>query len=235
MEKKDFENDLDKLDKDVDYLEFMISDDWQQEEEEKLEDTAEKIVYSSVNPPPKNGRMELYDWIQCIVFALICGIVIFLFFGRIVAVEGTSMYATLHNNDKLITSNLFYEPEQGDIIVFQTDAFGEQLLVKRVIATGGQTVDIDFDKGIVYVDGTALQEEYIFEPTFTQEDFSDSVTVPEGYLFVMGDNRNASTDSRSERVGLVDERCIIGKVYVIALPGGDKGEARDWSRVGLAH
>ena len=162
-------------------------------------------------------------------------IFIFLFFGRIVAVDGSSMYATLHNNDKLIVSNLFYEPEQGDVIVFQTDAFGEQLLVKRVIATGGQTVDIDFETGVVYVDGAALQEDYVFEPTYTQEDFSGEITVPEGCLFVMGDNRNASTDSRSARVGLVDERSVIGKVYLVAFPGGDENEARDWSRVGLVH
>ena len=149
------------------------------------------------------------------------------------------MFPTLLDGDRVVTSRLFYTPQCGDIVVVQTDTFGPKAIVKRVIATGGQTVDIDFEKGIVYVDGVALNEEYTAELTLTQEDFSGPITVPEGCLFLMGDNRNASTDSRSSRVGMVDERCVLGKVWAIALPGretddyGNAVSSRDWGRIGL--
>ena len=177
------------------------------------------------------SRIELYDWVQCIVVALIVGILVFMHGFRIVNVDGLSMYPTLQHADKIITSDLFYSPKAGDIVVVQTDTYGSDPLVKRIIAVGGQTVDIDFELGIVYVDGVALDEPYINSPTLEREDFSGPITVPEGYLFLMGDNRNRSTDSRSNMVGLVDERCIIGKVYFILFPGSDDG-VRDWSRIG---
>ncbi len=153
---------------------------------------------------------------------------------RIVNVDGLSMYPTLQHADKIITSDLFYSPEVGDIVVVQTDTYGQDPLVKRIIAVGGQTVDIDFELGIVYVDGVALDEPYVNSLTLEREDFSGPITIPEGYLFLMGDNRNRSTDSRSNMVGLVDERCIIGKVYFILFPGADNG-ARDWSRIGSVY
>jgi len=181
--------------------------------------------------PSTDGKLELYDWIQSVVFALVIGILVFIFIGRVVTVDGSSMYPTLHNADKIITSDLFYTPKNGDIVVFQTDVYGADALVKRVIATAGQTVDIDFDRGVVTVDGEALDEPYVNELTYTRESFSGPLTVPEGYLFVMGDNRNASEDSRSDRVGLVDTRCVIGKVLFIALPGKDAG-GRDLGRIG---
>ena len=181
-----------------------------------------------------DGRMELYDWVQCIITALVAGILIFLFVGRVIGVKGPSMMMTLLDGDRLITSNLFYHPQQGDIVVVQTDTFGSEPIVKRVIATEGQTVDIDFTAGIVYVDGKALDEPYVNTPTNLQEDFTGAVTVPEGCLFLMGDNRNSSTDSRDASIGMVDERCVIGKVYFVLIPGSVNG-SRDWSRFGSVY
>lgn len=181
------------------------------------------------------ASMELYDWVQCLVAALLCGILIFMFIGRIIGVDGSSMFPTLHHTDKIITSNLFYEPDNGDIIVLQTDSFSADPLVKRIIATEGQTIDIDFETGTVYVDGEALEEDYIADLTYTQEDFTGEMTVPEGCVFVMGDNRNASTDSRTASIGMVDERCIIGKVYFVLIPGKEADGSRDWSRIGSVY
>jgi len=182
-------------------------------------------------------RMELYDWLQCIVSAIICGIFIFVFVGRTIGVDGSSMMKTLHNNDRVIMSNLFYTPKQDDIIVFQTstDSFGGTPLVKRVIAVAGQTIDIDFQSGDVYVNGVVKYEPYINEPTHSRINFVGPITVPEGYVFVMGDNRNHSSDSRDARVGLVDTRYILGRVLLVAIPGADEESPRDWSRFGAAH
>ena len=185
----------------------------------------------------KDSKMELYDWIQCVVVALVVGILVFMFLLRVVNVKGNSMYPTLHDEDKILTTNFLYTPKPGDVVVVQTDSYGPEPLVKRVIATEGQTVDIDFEKGIVYVDGEALDEPYINAPTMEREDFSGPVTEPEGCLFLMGDNRNRSTDSRTESIGMVDTRCVIGRAVMIVYPSqisddiGSRGK-RDLSRIG---
>ena len=181
-------------------------------------------------------RMELYDWMQCIVSAVICGIFIFVFIGRTIGVEGNSMMQTLHWYDRVIMSGLFYTPKNGDIIIFRppTDAFGSAPLVKRVIAVEGQTIDIDFDTGDVYVDGIVIDEaSYVNEPTYSKMNFTGPVTVPEGHIFVMGDNRNNSSDSRDARVGMVDTRYVLGKVLFLLVPGNDNSGSRDWSRIGF--
>lgn len=165
-----------------------------------------------------SGRAEIYDWIQCIIYALIACVIVFVFFVRLVDVVGSSMHPTLEEGDKMVVTNLFYTPKQGDIIVFQKDDYADYALVKRVIATEMQTVEIDFDKHIVYVDGVALDEPYIAEPTANKIDFTGVQIVPPGCVFVMGDNRNDSTDSRDERIGMVDTRNIIGKVMFISFP-----------------
>lgn len=128
------------------------------------------------------------------------------------------MNPTLENADKMLVSDLFYKPKQGDIVIFRKDEYKPQALVKRVIATEGQTVEIDFNKGRVYVDGVLLDEPYIAEPTINQIDFTGVQVVPEGCVFVMGDNRNESADSRDSRIGMVDERLIIGKVLFTVFP-----------------
>ena len=163
-------------------------------------------------------RMEAYDWIQSILAALIVCVLVFVFGVRMVNVDGSSMFPTLEDGDRVIISNLFYTPKQGDIVVLRKESFMYEPIVKRVIAVEGQMVDIDFDKGVVYVDGEALEEPYIAEPTYAQLDFTGPITVPEGCVFVMGDNRNGSTDSRYSGLGCVDTRLIQGRVYVTVFP-----------------
>lgn len=177
---------------------------------------------------------EIYDWIQSIVTALVAGILIFTFVARVVRVDGTSMLQTLQDNDLVIAWGLGYTPKPGDVIVFETESYKRGPLVKRVIATGGQTVDIDFSAGIVYVDGVALEEDYTNTPTNRREDFTDPVYVPEGYMFCMGDNRNGSKDSRDSEIGLVDIRCTVGKVVFVLMPGLSDGDnKRHWERIGI--
>lgn len=165
------------------------------------------------------SRREIYDWIHCLSIALIICVVIFAFFIRLIDVRGTSMNPTLNNGDKMLVSGLFYSPKAGDVVVFKKDEYDpERALVKRVIATEGQVINIDFDNGIVYVDGEPLEEDYIMEPTTNKIDFIGPQTVPEGCVFVMGDNRNASTDSRKTEIGMVDSRLILGKAYFVVYP-----------------
>ena len=166
----------------------------------------------------KNTKTEIYEWIQCVIAALVVCVLVFVFIVRLVDVVGSSMYPTLENGDKMVVSGLFYTPKQGDIVVFRKDEYKPEALVKRVIATEGQTVEINFNKGVVYVDGVALDEPYTAAPTYNQLDFKGTQVVPEGCVFVMGDNRNDSTDSRDERIGMVDTDLIIGKVYLTVFP-----------------
>ena len=169
--------------------------------------------------PQEKSRREIYDWIYCLSVALIICVVIFAFFIRLIDVRGTSMNPTLNNNDKMLVSGLFYEPKVGDVVVFKKDEYDpERALVKRVIAVEGQVINMDFDRGIVFVDGVPLEEDYIMEPTTNKIDFIGPQTVPEGCVFVMGDNRNASTDSRKKEIGMVDTRLILGRAYAVVYP-----------------
>ena len=171
-----------------------------------------------------------FAWLMAIV------VIVFLFCFRIVIVSGPSMRDTLIDGDYLfLASKLFYHtPKQGDIIVASKDDFrGGEPIVKRIIATEGQTVDIDFVRGIVYVDGVPLDEPYTLTPTNLQEGAFFPMTIEENCVFVMGDNRNNSEDSRSNEIGLVDVRQILGKAVFILFPGNNKGqERRDFSRIG---
>ena len=171
----------------------------------------------------KRMGAEIYEWLQCIVAALLFCVISFSFFVRIIGILGPSMQPNFYEGDRVILSNLFFEPERGDIIVLRKESFQDEPIIKRVIATEGQTVDIDFEAGIVYVDGTALIEPYVNEPTYLPLDFVGPVTVPEGNVFVMGDNRNHSSDSRHVRIGFVDERYIIGKVLLRVMPLSEFG------------
>ena len=164
-------------------------------------------------PDERQVRSSLYDWIQSLLFALILCIFLFVFAFKIIDVNGSSMVPTLRNGDKLFVSNLFYTPVAGDVVVFKTDSYDpDKALVKRVIATEGQEVSIDFDNGIIYIDGIPIEEYYINETTTTKLDFIGPKTVPEGCLFVLGDNRNASTDSRKRRSAWWIKECFWAKL-----------------------
>lgn len=178
-----------------------------------------------------------YEWVQALVCSVLTVVLIFTFAVRIVRVSGESMRETLQDQDMLVVLNnwLCGGYEQGDIVILQRDDFyGGEPIVKRVIATGGQTVDIDFETGAVYVDGTLLEEDYINELTFVEEGTEFPLTVPEGSIFVMGDNRNHSSDSRDASLGTVDTRYVIGRAVLLAFPGADETTGkRDFGRIGL--
>ncbi|HIT54365.1 MAG TPA: signal peptidase I [Candidatus Fimivicinus intestinavium] len=163
----------------------------------------------------------VYEFVDILVSALLVIFLVFTFLFRLVGVEGGSMEPTLQEGDRLLVSSLRFKPEYKDIVIITQPNIFHEPIVKRVIATGGQTVDIDFEQGIVYVDGEALAEPYVNAPTLTKEGVEFPVTVPEGYLFVMGDNRNQSTDSRSPQIGFIDERYVLGKVECRLTPLGD--------------
>lgn len=163
-------------------------------------------------------RSELFDWVQNIAIILTAVILIFVFAFRVIGVEGSSMVPTLHDKDWMVISNLFYEPKQGDIVVLTKKQFMEQPIVKRIIAVEGQTVDIDFDTGVVKVDGQALNEPYIAEKTKRQFDVEFPVTVDENCVFVLGDNRMHSSDSRVSSLGMVDKRYILGRLLIRIYP-----------------
>ncbi len=185
-------------------------------------------------PSPEEGKeainvhKETYEWIQCVVIALICCVLIFVFIARVIDVVGYSMVPTLEDGDKIVITRLAGDYERGDIVVLRKDTFRQEPIVKRIIAVEGQTVDIDFVNGIVYVDGVALDEPYVNELTYDREDFEGPVEVPEGCVFVMGDNRNNSTDSRRETIGCVDTRYIMGKVIFRILPFKKVGAIYGW-------
>ena len=180
----------------------------------------------------KDIMVYLHDW----VFLLGIGFVVLLLCFKIVVVSGTSMKNTLLDGDYLvlISSSFYKDPQYGDIIVASKDSYENGApIVKRVIATEGQTVDIDFEAGIVYVDGVALDEPYV-SSHMTHLGIDFPLVVDAGCLFVMGDNRIISEDSRSPKIGQIDRREVLGKAIFLFVPGTDKGKAeRDFSRLGV--
>ena len=181
------------------------------------------------------GR-DLYEWVQSLVGSVLVVVAIFTFVVRMMGVDGHSMLNTLQHGDRLLVVNsmLYHDYKYGDIVILRKNGvFDDDPIVKRVIAVEGQTVDIDFAEGIVYVDGEALEEDYIREPTYTAEGTEFPLTVPEGSIFVMGDNRNHSSDSRSSDLGTVDTRYVIGKAVFLLFPGADEATGqRDFGRIG---
>ncbi len=181
---------------------------------------------NSVNTEKKQSKLvaELIDWGKSIIGAAIIVGILFGFVVSSIRVDGSSMLPTLHHEDRLIAYKLMYQPKQGDIVILDKNSGLGTPLVKRVIALEGQTVDVT-KEGKVLVDGEELSEDYIFEPhTKHSVGFHEyPVTVPENCVFVMGDNRNHSTDSRFEQISFVNTDNIIGKVVFRMYPFSDVG------------
>ena len=178
----------------------------------------------------------LYEWVQALVGVVLAVVLLFTFAVRVVLVSGPSMRETLQHRDCLLVMNahLCGGFEAGDIVIIRKESFKDgEPIVKRVIATEGQTVDIDFTAGAVYVDGQLLEEDYIRQPTYLEEGLEFPVTVPEGCVFVMGDNRNDSDDSRDPELGPVDTRQILGRAGFLLFPGVTADtDKRDFGRIG---
>ncbi|MBE6684044.1 MAG: signal peptidase I [Ruminococcaceae bacterium] len=191
------------------------------------------------NETPKKERAgflkSIFDYVEVLAISVLAVLLVFTFCFRTCRVDGNSMNKTLTHEERLVTTNLFYSPKQGDIIVFHlSNDYYSQPLVKRVIALGGQEVKINLTEGKVFVDGVLLEEDYAyvdggkysirsdFQKKFMHTEEDGTVwfiaTVPEGKVFVMGDNRNGSTDSRAYLVSFVDEDCILGKAIMRLSP-----------------
>ena len=182
-------------------------------------------------------KKSILDYLHDFVWLLAGVLLIFSLCFRMVVVSGPSMNNTLMDGDwLLLLGNVFYtDPKYGDIVVAGKESFksGEPI-IKRVIATEGQTVDIDFAEGVVYVDGVALDEPYTLTDTNIMEGVQFPITVEDGCVFVMGDNRNDSKDSRSNEIGLIDCREILGKAIFVLFPGTNRDTVpRDFSRIGV--
>ena len=206
-----------------------------------LQDT-EGVI--SQKPDNKNENKETLSWqkqvlsyLHDFVYLLTAVMLIFLLCFRVVVVSGTSMNNTLLDGDYLLllSSTFYRNPDKGDVIVASKETFDNGApIVKRVIATEGQEVNINFKSGIVYVDGVALDEPYTLTPTTTYEGVNFPLVVEEGCVFVMGDNRNDSKDSRHPSIGQIDCREILGKVIFLFLPGTNHGlQEKDFNRVGV--
>lgn len=169
----------------------------------------------------KNVWEIVYEWLDSLIYAVILILLIFTFIFRVVGVSGNSMNPTLSNGDWLTVSAVPGEIESGDIVVVTQPNSLNEPLIKRVIAKGGDTINIDFIEGTVTVNGVVLYEPYIAEQTERMGDFVYPLTVPEGCLFVMGDNRNDSLDSRFRTVGFIDERYVLGVAQIRLFPFGD--------------
>lgn len=182
---------------------------------------------------------ELFDMLDMLTVVIFCFILLFTYVLQMATVQGTSMVPTLENEDKLLVRVAGSAPECGDIVIInsvEATVFDEngglctqeglnKVIVKRVIAQAGQTINIDFEAGIVYLEGEPLQEDYINSLTTNPVSgaFEYPITIPEGYYFVMGDNRDISKDSRYPDVGLIHESAIIGTVFFRYAPWENAG------------
>lgn len=214
---------------------------------EILEQEEQEVTAEGDSDTKKKGdwKKVLLKDLRDILIILSIFMLIYVLFFRAVVVVGDSMNDTLVHGDRLllVSRTIYRNPKQGDIIVATKDSFRDgEPIIKRVIATEGQWVDIDFETGAVYVgtgerldqvQWTKLDEPYISSPTLGAEHMNFPLRVSEGCVFVMGDNRKNSLDSRSNQIGLIDEREILGKVIFLLFPGSDQKHEFQLGRIGV--
>ena len=208
-------------------------------EEHKKLDTPENAAspeQGEAKKEPETLEGMLYCWAQALITAVVGVVLLFTFAFRLIGVSGPSMQDTLYTGDRLLVLNAaFCDFQPGDVVVINNyNADLSDTLIKRIIAVGGQTIDIDLASSTVYVDGQPLYEPYVKGFTDTIEGTRFPLTLAEDEVFVMGDHRDHSTDSRSARLGPVKEGYLQGKAVLLLLPGTnpDLG-AREWDRIGL--
>lgn len=171
----------------------------------------------------KERNAGILEWFDALLFALTIVMFLLLFVVRTVNVDGTSMVPTLQDKDQLLARSFAYAPQRGDIVIIDGHTQFGKPLVKRVIGLGGDVVDIDFDTGEVFVNDALLEEGYISAPTTIPYDILFPVTVPEGHLFLLGDNRPYSKDSRHSDIGFIDDRDVLGQAFFRLLPASRFG------------
>ena len=180
------------------------------------------------NSSKKSRVSNIFEWLDVVVASVVVVVIIFTFVFRMVAIDGDSMNNTLINGERVIITNMFYEPKRGDIVVISRNTENssvvgtyKQPIIKRVIAVEGDIVDIDFELGHVYVNNQLLEEKYIKEPTYRKGDVKFPLVVKENCVFVLGDNRNNSADSRSSEMGdngQIDVKYILGHAVLRIFP-----------------
>ena len=178
-------------------------------------------MFDDYQPKETTSRLvarEICDWVESGMMAVVCVVLLFTFVARISDVDGVSMLPTLEDHDRLVITRMGLGPNHGDIVVVTLPGRDGEPLVKRVIATEGQTIDINFDTGQVFINGEEIYEPYLMDTTQLSYNMTFPQTVPEGHMFMMGDNRNNSWDSRDLRVGMVDNRHILGRAVFRVFP-----------------
>lgn len=189
-------------------------------EEIEVNENTQEETSADVPQNKKSFKKELLEWVQAIVIAVVLALVIRSFVFTVVRVDGQSMEPTLQHNDRMIVWRLGYEPERDDIVIFNPPGYEKNVYwIKRVIATEGQHVEIDYARNSVYVDGEKIDEPYLGEEMRALAHLPiTEIDVPEDCVFVLGDNRNHSTDGRV--IGPVSEDRIVGKAVVRFWPFG---------------
>ena len=229
---EDIENDFSDVDLALDlspelYLEKQktgvskFKENFQEEFKAVFEDNEDDTDKKKFQTVKSDGMTAgIYDWIRCVLFAVSIVVLCLTFVFRLVEVDGASMNDTLASKDKVIVTNLFYTPHNNDIVVIAHGSNYQKPIIKRVIAVEGQSIKLDYDNDKIYVDGIELNEPYIDGSTFEDNRGNNQIPdiVPEGKIFVMGDNRRVSLDSRSTEIGLIDVNDVIGKAQLVVFP-----------------